>query len=195
MRTEVRPVVPPPPTHASVHPLQGPTLAVPSASPARRTSLNTMRGSSCRVDDTARMATCGGLMTAVKWLIPYMPKFDTLKVPPWYSWGASLFVRALVASVCAGWRGRVRGPREILPPARRNGRAAVCVAYLHGLGDVDEAEALDVADDGRDQAILQRNRKRHVHRGLLLRSGLSTPQASKGARREHEQGAPVVNWA
>jgi hypothetical protein len=30
---------------------------------------------------TARMAAWGGLMTAVKWLIPNMPRFEIEKVP------------------------------------------------------------------------------------------------------------------
>jgi len=31
---------------------------------------------------TARIAACGGLMTAVKWVTPYMPRLETVKVPP-----------------------------------------------------------------------------------------------------------------
>src|SRR5215468_4454271 len=31
---------------------------------------------------TARMVDCGGLMTAVKWLMPYMPRLETELVPP-----------------------------------------------------------------------------------------------------------------
>src|SRR5262245_43765491 len=31
---------------------------------------------------TARMVACGGLMTAAKSLIPYIPRFDTAVVPP-----------------------------------------------------------------------------------------------------------------
>jgi hypothetical protein len=33
---------------------------------------------SWRPAPTARMAAWGGLMTAIKWLIPYIPRFDTL---------------------------------------------------------------------------------------------------------------------
>ena len=31
---------------------------------------------------TARMVDCGGLMTAVKWLMPNMPRLETDDVPP-----------------------------------------------------------------------------------------------------------------
>src|ERR1043165_673961 len=43
---------------------------------------------------TARIVDCGGLITAVKSLMPYMPKLDTDDVPPWYSCGLSLRPRA-----------------------------------------------------------------------------------------------------
>src|SRR5215216_5406520 len=43
---------------------------------------------------TARMVACGGLITAVKSLMPYMPRLDTAVVPPWYSCGLSLRPRA-----------------------------------------------------------------------------------------------------
>ena len=46
---------------------------------------------------TARMVDCGGLITAVKSLMPYMPRFDTDEVPPWYSCGLSLRARARAA--------------------------------------------------------------------------------------------------
>lgn len=47
---------------------------------------------------TARIHDCGGLMMAVKCEIPYMPKFEMVKLPPWYSSGLSLPSRAFVAS-------------------------------------------------------------------------------------------------
>ena len=34
------------------------------------------------VEPTARMHDCGGLMIAVKWVISYMPRLDTVNVPP-----------------------------------------------------------------------------------------------------------------
>src|SRR5213079_3749213 len=43
------------------------------------------------------MVACGGLITAVKWLMPYMPRLETAVVPPWYSSGFSLRERARVA--------------------------------------------------------------------------------------------------
>ena len=46
---------------------------------------------------TARMVACGGLITAAKSLMPYMPRFDTALEPPWYSSGLSFRVRARVA--------------------------------------------------------------------------------------------------
>jgi hypothetical protein len=67
----------------------------------------------------ARMHDCGGLMMAVKWLIPNMPKLETVNVPPcwgsrlagitpigvkghtWYSWGCSLPSLAFLAKALA----------------------------------------------------------------------------------------------
>src|SRR5262245_17774483 len=43
------------------------------------------------------MVDCGGLMTAVKWLMPNMPRLETDEVPPWYSCGLSFRPRARVA--------------------------------------------------------------------------------------------------
>jgi len=52
------------------------------------------RGDFVVVDDgccwrvpTARIAACGGLMTAVKLVIAYMPRFETVKVAPESSGG------------------------------------------------------------------------------------------------------------
>jgi len=63
----------------------------------------------------ARMHDCGGFMMAVKWLIPNMPKLETVNDPPcgrphlagtslmcsnertWYSWGCSLPSLAFLA--------------------------------------------------------------------------------------------------
>src|SRR6478736_4927119 len=46
---------------------------------------------------TARMVACGGLITAVKSLMPYMPRLETAVVPPWYSSGLSFRERARAA--------------------------------------------------------------------------------------------------
>lgn len=40
----------------------------------------------------------GGFMTAQKLFTPNIPKLETLKVPPWNSWGCSLPARALPAN-------------------------------------------------------------------------------------------------
>src|SRR5450759_5919325 len=47
---------------------------------------------------TARMAASGGLITAVKWSTPNMPRLLTVKVPPVNSSGVSLPARAFPAS-------------------------------------------------------------------------------------------------
>ena len=46
----------------------------------------------------ARIMDCGGLMMAEKFLIPNMPRFETVMVPPWNSCGWSLPSRAFAAS-------------------------------------------------------------------------------------------------
>ena len=43
--------------------------------------------------------TWGGLMIAEKFFTPNIPRFETVIVPPWNSWGCSLFSRALTAKV------------------------------------------------------------------------------------------------
>src|SRR5262245_38441302 len=43
---------------------------------------------------TARMVACGGLITASKLWMPYMPRLEMEVVPPWYSCGASRRLRA-----------------------------------------------------------------------------------------------------
>src|SRR5262249_42255841 len=64
---------------------------------------------------TERMLACGGLMMAQNSLMPYMPRFETALVPPWYSCGASLRARARAAisfislemtesDFCSAWR-------------------------------------------------------------------------------------------
>eukprot|EP00037_Helgoeca_nana_P027630 m.317645 g.317645 ORF g.317645 m.317645 type:complete len:507 (-) comp27559_c0_seq1:811-2331(-) len=51
-----------------------------------------------RLPPTARMHACGGLMTALKDLIPIIPKFEIVNDPPWYSCGISVPFRARPAS-------------------------------------------------------------------------------------------------
>lgn len=46
---------------------------------------------------TARIQACGGLMMAVKFLMPNIPKLEILKDPPWYSLGLSLLILARAA--------------------------------------------------------------------------------------------------
>ena len=46
---------------------------------------------------TAKIAPCGGLITASKLSMPNMPKLEIAKLPPWYSCGASLRSLARVA--------------------------------------------------------------------------------------------------
>src|SRR5665647_1211494 len=43
---------------------------------------------------TARMVACGGLITAAKSLMPYMPRLEIAVEPPWYSCGFRWRVRA-----------------------------------------------------------------------------------------------------
>ncbi len=45
----------------------------------------------------ARIAPCGGLITASNCVMPYMPRLEMLKLPPWYSSGFSLPSRARAA--------------------------------------------------------------------------------------------------
>ena len=51
----------------------------------------------CSPVPTARIDDCGGLITAVKSLMPYMPRLDTDEVPPWYSFGFSFLALARAA--------------------------------------------------------------------------------------------------
>ena len=47
---------------------------------------------------TARIEDCGGLITAVKSLMPNMPRLDTEVAPPWYSFGFSFLDLARAAN-------------------------------------------------------------------------------------------------
>ncbi len=71
-------------------------------------------------------------MTAVKSLMPYMPRFDTDEVPPWYSWGFSFFARA---------------------------RATMSFSSLE---IVESDFSLGLPDDRRDEAARQRHRDADV---------------------------------
>src|SRR6266446_5675706 len=51
----------------------------------------------CSPAPTARMPPCGGLITAAKSLMPYMPRLEIEKVPPWNSVSLSLPERARAA--------------------------------------------------------------------------------------------------
>lgn len=51
------------------------TVLNPRSSSAAGTSV-------ASVDPTARMHDCGGLMMAVKWETPYMPRLEIVNVPP-----------------------------------------------------------------------------------------------------------------
>ena len=53
-----------------------------------------------RRDPTASSAACGGLITAVKLSIPYMPRFETVNVPPESSGGVIFPSRTFCASAC-----------------------------------------------------------------------------------------------
>ena len=64
------------------------------------------------ISPTARIAACGGLITAVKRLMPNMPRFETLNVPPESSGGLILPSRTLPASP--------RASREISPSDLRS---------------------------------------------------------------------------
>src|SRR6266571_568742 len=46
---------------------------------------------------TARIVACGGLITAAKSLMPYMPRLEIAVAPPWYSSGLSFRARARAA--------------------------------------------------------------------------------------------------
>jgi hypothetical protein len=46
---------------------------------------------------TARIAPCGGLMTASKFSTPIIPRLEIARLPPWYSWGLSFFILARAA--------------------------------------------------------------------------------------------------
>src|SRR3974377_1322500 len=51
-----------------------------------------------RVEPTARMVACGGLMMAENSRTPYMPRLDMALAPPWYSFGINFLARARSAS-------------------------------------------------------------------------------------------------
>ena len=59
-------------------------------------SRTTARGS---ILPTARIAACGGLMTALNSVTPNMPRFETVKVPPESSGGVTALARTRSASV------------------------------------------------------------------------------------------------
>src|SRR3954462_11005134 len=69
----------------------------------------------CSPVPTANIDDCGGLITAVKSLMPYMVRLDNAEGPPWYSFGFSFLARARAArsfisfdigeiDLVSGWR-------------------------------------------------------------------------------------------
>ena len=70
-----------------------------SSSPWRPRARHPSRPARCSPAPTARMPPCGGLMTAANSRMPYMPRLEIEKVPPWNSSSFSLPV--------AGARGEV----------------------------------------------------------------------------------------
>lgn len=83
-------------------------------------------------------------MMAVNWLIPYIPKLDTVNVPPWYSSGLSLPSRALEASdlVSAEMEARPLDPTSLMMGVMRpvgvatatqmSARLYLTLASVHG---------------------------------------------------------------
>ena len=99
---------------------------------------------------TARIVACGGLITAVKSLMPYMPRLDTAVVPPWYSSGLSL-------------RARARAAKSFI-----------------SLEMVDSDLRLGVADDRRDQAARHRHRDADVGMLVLEHAALGPAHVGVG---------------
>ncbi len=66
------------------------------------------------VRPTARIAACGALTIAWNPSTPYMPRFDSVKAPPWTSAGRSLPVLAASASSRrrSAWRGQLVGAMD-----------------------------------------------------------------------------------
>ena len=88
---------------------------------------------------TAKMQAWGGFTTALNSVMPNIPKFDTVKVPPWNSSGLSLLSLALVARSLHLGRddaqalaGRIKHNRRDQPGRRRHGHTNInlVVRYL-----------------------------------------------------------------
>lgn len=62
---------------------------------------------------TARIAAWGGLIMAAKVLMPNMPKLLMVKVPPWYSSGASFLARAFSTRPLTSLRERNNAGRRL----------------------------------------------------------------------------------
>src|SRR5947209_18116014 len=82
-------------TGFSISPLNAPISSAPSAPSTARWSQESVTLITCAATiwplrtiarssaaPAARMVACGGLITAVKSLMPYMPRFETAVVPP-----------------------------------------------------------------------------------------------------------------
>ena len=77
-----------------------PSIWAGTISPARTTGRST-------IAPTARIAACGVLITALKLSIPYIPRLETVKVPPESSGGVTWPSRTFCASArdsVAIWR-------------------------------------------------------------------------------------------
>src|SRR3954468_14155652 len=74
---------------------------------------------------TASSAACGGLITALKRSIPYMPRFETVNVPPDSSGGVILLSRTLVAS---DWTVREISPSDFLSASNTVGTTSASLA-------------------------------------------------------------------
>src|SRR3954447_23730365 len=78
-----------------------------------------------RSDPTASSAACGGLITAVKLSIPYMPRFETVNVPPDSSGGVICASRTFVASACTV---REISPSDFLSASKTVGTTSASLA-------------------------------------------------------------------
>ena len=97
---------------------------------------------SWRSAPTVRIAACGGLMIAVKCSTPYMPRFETVNVPPASSGGVICWSRTFSIS-------RARVARRSAPSDLRVGvedrRHDQRVLGGHGHADVDALVELQLA--------------------------------------------------
>ena len=88
---------------------------------------------------TPRMQVCGGLSTGVNQWMPWPPRFETVKLPPSISSGASVPARALsmASARSLGQLGERHGV------SGSNDRHQECLAGVDGEAEVDVRELLD----------------------------------------------------